>query len=163
GGINFQRGIVLNHAVEQQILIKVAQGRKFARNRAVFHGIGKQLTQKCANVVAAGLKQVATPGFEKFGELNQGGVRGGERWGTQTFLDLEVVEKTRYHALVRGGHTLSMNAAPRGANNEGGTGRTPTTGQSKSKTFDAEEERKRRIGGKKNNFNTEEPEKKDAR
>jgi len=56
-----------------------------------------------------------------------------------------------------------MNAAPRGANSEGGTGRTPTTGQSKSKTFDAEEERKRRIGGKKNNFNTEEPEKKDAR
>ena len=33
----------------------------------------------------------------------------------------------------------------------------------KPKTFDAEEERKQRIGGKKNNFNTEEPEKTNLR
>ena len=75
--IDVQRGIVLDHLVEQKIAIQVAQRRELSSHRAAIDSIPEQLLDKFTHMVALGIEQRALVFFQKGGELsNVGGVGG---------------------------------------------------------------------------------------
>src|SRR5262249_5971932 len=108
GRIDLERGIVLHHSVEQQVLVEMTKGRELARHRAIAHSIGKQLAQKSAHIFATGLEQRAATGLQKFGELDEIGLIRFHAQSRQALLDFEVVEKAADRALVSLVHCSSI-------------------------------------------------------
>src|SRR5437667_12386670 len=93
GRIQVKGGIVLDVAVEQQVLVKLAQSRNLAGHGAPFHAVRKQVVNKIADILAARRSQEPLGFLQEGGELGGiGGVSGdGERG--KSFLDFEVIEK----------------------------------------------------------------------
>ena len=108
--IDVQRGIVLDHLVEQKIAIQVTQRREFPSYRTAIHGIAKQLLDKFAHMVALGIEQRAFVFFEKSSELSNVGGIGGNSQRRETLFDLQIVDEIhRGHARIGcGRHKPSM-------------------------------------------------------
>ena len=91
---------MVHHLVEQEITIKMAQGRKLASHGAAVNRIAEQLLDEFAHVVALGIEQRALALFQKTGELpDVGGVgRDGKR--RQSLFDFQIVEEPLDHASI---------------------------------------------------------------
>ncbi len=72
-------------------------------------GIGEQLLDELAHMVALGIEQRALMLLEESGELPDVGGVGRDREWRQTLLDLQIVEETgKYAGVGFGRHRLSM-------------------------------------------------------
>src|SRR3954467_998957 len=100
GGFNIQGRVVLDSLVEQQITIKMAQCRELASHTAAIHLVGKKLLQEFANITSPRRQQSSLLPGEKLRKLID--VRGLRSKGEprQTFLDSQIVEKSREHRRI---------------------------------------------------------------
>src|SRR5258708_2952270 len=109
--IDFQSGIMGNYAVEQEIFVKMPQGRQLAGHRTIFHGMREQPTEKIADILPPGRRQFPAFRFEEFRELFQIGLVSAHRQGGQPLLDLEIIEKSSDDALIGGVHRFQYGGA----------------------------------------------------
>src|ERR1700748_3444255 len=91
---------MLDSLIQQQISIKMPQRRELPTHAPPIHAIGKQLLHEFADVIAARRQQEAFSFFQKSGELSDVRAVSGNRQLCQTFLDLQIVEKSGKHGRV---------------------------------------------------------------
>src|SRR5262249_55325624 len=103
-----QRRIACEQPVQQEVLVKLAQGGKLARYGAVSHAIGKQLAQEAAHIFPPRLQQVAPAIVHELGKLDQVGAIGRNRERSHAFLDSQIVKKAANRSLVTRVHPLSI-------------------------------------------------------
>src|SRR5580692_820630 len=86
--------------VEEQITIKMPQGRKLAPHTAPIHLMRKELLQKLADVVAPRGQKKPFLTLQKLGELEYVRRISADRVRRQPLLDAQVVEKARKHSRI---------------------------------------------------------------
>src|SRR5690349_8130874 len=100
---------MFNQLVEQKVTVQVAQRREFSSHRSSIYGIGEQLLDETAHLIALRIEQRAPMLLEKLRELCNVSVVGRNRERRQPLLDLQVIEEVGNHAGIRfRGHSTSM-------------------------------------------------------